>query len=302
MHRSRVFTALLACALLPAFLHADCPSDHDNRFRKAYGLLITDFSISGTHALSSEELLGITSQLTGYCFDEDTEELSERIRALFQDQGYMEATVKNLHIKPGDPLAIPKPVSLDAEVVEGRRFKVAKIEFVGNHVFDVSKLRSKFSLKKGDLFARAKIATGLEGVRNLYVSDGFIDMTAIPDTTSRSDGTTVLTLTVAEGFQYRMGELEIFSKKELAGRLRAEWELPEGAVFDLTYIDKYIDKNRSLLPAEFNPRNVQLVRNCTDLLVVVRLPLDGTDPRSQSRPKDIDCKPTQGTPHTRTEN
>jgi outer membrane protein assembly factor BamA len=167
MRRSRFVTALLACAFLPALLRADCPGDHDNRFRKASGLLITDFSISGTHTLSSEELLRITSQLTGYCFDEDTEELAARIRASFQDQGYMEATVKNLHIKPGDPLATPKPVTLGAEVVEGRRFKVGAIEFVGNHVFSVSKLRSDFSLRKGDLFARAKIATGLEGVCNL---------------------------------------------------------------------------------------------------------------------------------------
>jgi hypothetical protein len=123
-------------------------------------------------------------------------------------------------------------------------------------------------------------------------------MTAIPDTTNRSDGTIVLTLSVAEGSQYRMGKLEIFSKKELAEKLRAEWELPEGAVFDLRYVDKYIDTNRSLLPAEFNPRDVQLVRNCRDLLVNVRLPLDGTDPRSQSPPQDIDCKPPQGAPHS----
>jgi outer membrane protein assembly factor BamA len=161
--------------------------------------LITDFSISGTHALSSEELARITSELTGSCFDEDTEELTERIRGLFQDRGYMEATIKNVHIRPGDPLAMPKPVSLEAEVVEGRRFKAAAIEFAGNHAFSMSKLRSEFSLKKGALYARNKIGTGIEGVRDLYVSDGFIDWIASADTVQRSDGSIALTLTVAEG-------------------------------------------------------------------------------------------------------
>jgi hypothetical protein len=99
-----------------------------------------------------------------------------------------------------------------------------------------------------------------------------------------------------------MGKLEIFTKKELAEKLPTDRELPEGAVFDLRYIDKYIDRNRSRLPAAFNRADVQIVRDCRDFSVVVRLPLDGTDPRSQSRPQDIDCKPPRGAPHSSPEN
>ena len=68
----------------------------------------------------------------------------------------MEAVVKNLRIKESDPLALPKPVSLEAEIIEGRRFRVGEIKFVGNHVFSTSKLRSEFSLKKGALFRERK--------------------------------------------------------------------------------------------------------------------------------------------------
>src|ERR1700732_3425485 len=138
MRRTRFFTALVACAFLTALLHADCTADQDKRSSKPSGLLITDFTISDTRTLSSDELARITRELTGSCFDEDSEEMEERVRALFQDRGYIEATVKNLRIRPSDPLAVPKPVSLEAEVAEGRRFKVAKIEFVGNHVFSAS--------------------------------------------------------------------------------------------------------------------------------------------------------------------
>jgi hypothetical protein len=73
--------------------------------------------------------------------------------------------------------------------------------------------------------------------------------------------------------------------------LRVEWQVPEGAVFDLSYLQKYIDANRSLLPSGFNRQDVQLVRNCREGIVEVRLPLEGTDPRSQSLPKDTDCTP-----------
>ena len=84
-----------------------------------------------------------------------------------------------------------------------------------------------------------------------------------------------------EGQQYHMGKLEIFAKKEVADRLRTEWQLPEGAVFDLTYLDKYIGRNRSLLPTGFQREHMQLVRDCRDATVDVRLPLDAMDPRSQ---------------------
>jgi outer membrane protein assembly factor BamA len=138
-------------------------------------------------------------------------------------------------------------------------------------------------------FAREKIATGLDSVREIYVSDGFVDWTAMPDVQKLSDGTAVLVVSITEGPQYRMGKLEIFAQKGLADKLRAEWELPEGAVFDFRYIDQYVDRNRSVLPPEFVRNDVQLVRDCRDSSVEVRLPPDGTDPRSQSRPKDIDC-------------
>jgi hypothetical protein len=89
--------------------------------------------------------------------------------------------------------------------------------------------------------------------------------------------------------QYHMGKLEIFAKKEAADSLRSKWELSEGAVFDRTYLDKYIGSNRSLLPTEFQREHVQVVRDCPDATVDVRLPLDAMDPRSQSLPKDNEC-------------
>ncbi len=227
--------------------------------------------------------------MTGSCFDENQEELGERLRALFQDEGYFQAEVQSVHVKVNDPLVIPKPVTVEVEVKEGRRFKVGEIKFVGNHVFSASDLRCHFALKKGDVFGRNRIADGMEGVRSLYSADGFIYWVAIPDT-ELSDGTVALTMSVVEGRQYRMGKLEIFAKKEVVERLRGQWEIAEGAVFDLTYVGKYIDKNRSLLPPGFNQTDVQVVRNCRDSSVEVRLPLDGTDPRSQLPPKDIDCQ------------
>jgi outer membrane protein assembly factor BamA len=287
MQRTRFSTALLAYLTLTTLLHANCTSENKQSTKNQ--LLITDFTISGTQAIDSAELAKITNQLTGECVDDNTSELEERIEALFKDRGFADAVVKNLHIKPDDPLALPKPVSLEAEVIEGPRFTVGEINFVGNHVFDSSKLRSEFPLEKGDVFARGKIASGILGVVHLYLSNGYLDWIASSDAQKFSAGTFVVTLSIIEGPQYRMGKLNIFAKKELAEKLRAAWELPEGAVFDSEYLSKYVDSNRGLLPPEFVRKDVQVVRDCPDSTVQVRLPLDGTQPGSQSRPKDVEC-------------
>ena len=134
------------------------------------------------------------------------------------------------------------------------------------------------------------------GLRKVYVSNGFIDFMCIPDTQNFSNATVGLSISVSEGPQYHMGKLEILAKKEISDKLLAEWHLPEGAVFDRTYLDKYIGSNRSLLPPEFQQEHVQMVRDCPDATVDVRLPLDAMDPRSQSLPKDKECDSPDNSP------
>ena len=209
--------------LSAAFLHAQCVND--NRSNKNAGILITDFTISGTQTIGATELARITSSLIGSCFNEDSEELEERIRASFQERGYFAAKVNSLGFKPRDPLGVPKPVTLEAEISDGPQYKLAEITFVENHAFSSKKLRQQFPLKSGDLFERGKVASGLDSLRKLYGTQGFLDFTAIPDTKFASNATVNLNISIQEGPQYHMGKLDIVADKEVAVRLGAEWKL-----------------------------------------------------------------------------
>ena len=150
----------------------------------------------------------------------------------FQNRGYFTVVVKGLNIKPLDALGVPKPVILEADVQEGPLFGLGEINFSGNHTFSEAKLRSVFPLKKGALFERDKIAGGLVSLRNLYGKEGFLDLMSVPDTENVSNGTILLSITVEEDPQYRMGKLNILAKKEIADKLRALWQLQEGTVFE----------------------------------------------------------------------
>jgi outer membrane protein assembly factor BamA len=290
MQRKQLFMASLVLTLVSATVHADCIKNRDHRSNKNSGVLITDLIISGAQTLSSNELNEVRGELTGGCYNDDSDELQERIRAIFQNRGYFRFVLKSLSIKALDPLGLPKPVLLEADVQEGPRFRLAEIKFSGNHAFSSTKLRNGFPLKKGDLFKRDKIASGLDTLLKLYGKEGFLDFTSIPDTEFFSNATVLLNITIDEGPQYRMGKLEVFAKKEVAERLQAAWQLPEGAVFDLTYVDKYLNANRPLFPPEFSRDEVQVLRNCPNATVHVRLPIDVNSSISQPPMKNIECQ------------
>lgn len=295
MRKIRLIPLLACCCLFFLTLsHADCIKDH--RASKTSGLLVSEFTLAGTQALSSEEVSDITSGFVGSCFNDDSEELGERIRAAFQNRGYLMVSVKNVRIKADDPLSVPKPVAVEAEVTEGPRCKFGEIRFTHNRALSAEKLLAEFPVKKGSVFERDKVAHGLESVRNLYLAQGYIEITMIPNT--RITGETVaLDIDVDEGPQFRMGKLQIFTKGEHAEKLRAAWEISEGAVFDRTYLEKYIDSNRVLLPANFTSQSVQVVQDCRQSTVEVRLPIDPLDSRSLVPAKNVDCESREARNH-----
>jgi outer membrane protein assembly factor BamA len=275
---------LLALVCTAVVAQAQCAND--NRDHKKGGILVTDFTITGTQTLSATELAQITGEFTGSCFNDDSDEMGERVRALFQNEGYFKADVKNVTLKPTDPLGSPKPVTMEADVAEGPQFRLGQITFLENHAFSSARLRNAFPLKKGDVFARNKIASGLESVRKLYTTHGYLDMFPIPDTSFATAAT--LKITVTEGPQYHMGKLEILAEKQLDDRLRLAWKLDEGTVFDLTYIDKYIQENHDLLPDGFGRDRIQLAKDCPEAVVAVRLKIG--DKETAAPMKDVPCE------------
>lgn len=268
----------------------DCAPKTDHRSDKSGGIVIRDFVIGGTRALDSAELSRISGTFIGSCFDDDKEDIEERVRAEFQNRGFFTVEVKGMSIKPVDPLGHPKAVAVDVEIAEGALYRLSKISFVDNRAVSSKELQAAFPLHSGDRFARERVAMGLESMRRLYLTSGHIDMVAIPNTLPDSNGTVALEVQVIEGPQYRMGKFTVKGKKELADALQAGWRLEEGAIFDRTYVEKYLSENKSLLGEDFKQSNgIQVIRNCRENSVDVRLLLPDSPESFSPAPTDIDC-------------
>jgi outer membrane protein insertion porin family len=257
----------------------------------AHKVVVESLAIFGTRAVDSAELADITDSMSGSTFNDDADELSERIRNQFQTHGYFKAEVEKLDIKVIDPLASPKPVRMEAQVSEGARYRLSSIDFIGNHALSAQELRADFLIKTGDVFTKSKIGAGLEGMRVLLGSRGFLDFYSVPETTFDSGSTVNLNIEVQEGRQYRMDKLEITGPPEVTEKLQTRWELETGAVFDATYMKTFLEKNSSLIPADFvEQTGVELFKDCNSSTVSVHIHLT-QDPQHAAldRTKHVIC-------------
>lgn len=104
-----------------------------------------------------------------------------------------------LRVRPLDPLAIPKPVRIEAEVSEGPRFRFLGFKFNGNSGISTEQLLAAFPLHSGEFFHTGKIRAGLESLRTLYVSKGYLDIVPAPATQKLADAKVMLTFEITEG-------------------------------------------------------------------------------------------------------
>lgn len=279
---------VIACGCLSGAGWAQCAKDH--RDDPKSGILVTDFTVTGTQGVSATELAAMTGELIGNCFNDDSDEMGQRVRALFQNRGYFAVEVKSVKLKAGDPLGIPKPVNMEAEVAEGPKYKLGAIKFVQNRAFTEDHLRTEFPIKRGDVVERDKVAMGLDSLRKVYGKSGYLDMTAIPETTLGSNATMSLSLMIDEGPQYRLDKVEFVGKKEMIARLQVQWKLESGSVYDMSYLDEYIAENREFLPEGFTRKDVQIATDCPKALVSVRLLVDPAEDTSRSLPNNVPCE------------
>lgn len=284
---SAVKVRSLSCLLLCSFLAA---------FGQNFGskpLFIEDIHVTGTRSLDSARLNEIIGPLNQMKVS-NKEEVSERIRARFQDFGYFKAGVESLEVTPIDPLEKVPRVHVRAEVTEGPRFRLGSIEFKDIHAISADELRVQFPIKTGDYFSRSKVASGLEAVRKAYAKLGYIDFTSVPDTMIGGDNIIDLSIDVDEGHQFRMGELLLVGDAEVAQGLRPRWELDPGSPFDASYLDRFLKDNESVFPPQFDPsRSVKITRNCKEDKVTVFIELGPNHPNI-APPQNIACDQQSG--------
>jgi outer membrane protein insertion porin family len=167
---------------------------------------------------------------------------------LYRQRGYFQPRIepKTIDLKNGR-------VDLVFEIKEGDKLAVRKIVFAGNKAFPPSKLTG--AIKSGetnvlsfvldnDIYDADRIENDRDLLRHFYLAHGYADarVTSSANYDAAKQGV-VLTFTVAEGPQYRLGTVDIDSSLKTvdAAALRAYLRTQAGDVYDSGAVDKTVD-------------------------------------------------------------
>ena len=233
---------------------------------------IDSVEFQGTPHLSTQALeqlvISLKSRQLGarpdWISDEETV-----VRNAWQEQGYFRALVEVVpHLLRAE--LDRQYFVLTIRVEDGPQYRMAGIRFRENGALPSDQLRRLMPLQEGDLFNVAKIRDGIEAIRRLYVSLGFIDATFEPDLEINEQSSTILlSLTLDEQKRYSIGTVEVLGPDPIT-KERIKAEFPLGQIFN-GLVDRIFKKYRSVLPPDASPENdVEVLRDSKNGLVTLR--------------------------------
>jgi outer membrane protein assembly factor BamA len=185
-----------------------------------------------------------------------SEEVAERVRFGLQEYGYYKALISDPEVRPvGDP-GPTSEVAVFLKVELGAQYRTGDISFKNATEFSPEQLRAAIPLHAGDAFDVDGVRKGLEALREMYGSKGFVSFTPIPDTRIDDARHTIsLTIEFDEGAVFRVGRVIISGADDNVVRALAEQNgLMTGAVFNSLAVKQFAARasEQHLLPTGFD--------------------------------------------------
>jgi outer membrane translocation and assembly module TamA len=174
-------------------------------------------------------------------------EIGERIRQALRDVGYFKVVVDEPKFSfrtEGRRIA-----SVTVKVQPGAPYRLGEIRFQRATVFPSAQLRNVFSLRRGDLFNPTKFSLGLDDLRKLYATRGYVNCVANPvPSIDESRRTIDLVLDLDAGQAYNFGKLSLEGVEPHPGAGKAlldSWKPLEGKRYNSLELERWFLANHA---------------------------------------------------------
>lgn len=205
-------------------------------------VIIRNLSFPGADSAEIPALQVAGKSLAGHEYLRSDTHSHEQLDFLpvYLSRGYLKAAFADAQTQIVDdgPRTV---VDVSFPVTPGKQYKLTGIQWQGNVVFAADKLQELIHLKNNEPADAVQLNDDLEAVQKLYGSKGYLMAKVTPTPTmDDAQATVVYALSVTEGDQFRMGELEVDGlDSDATKKLAAQWQLKKGDPYDQSYLKKF---------------------------------------------------------------
>jgi outer membrane protein insertion porin family len=194
---------------------------------------LTARQIKGAMATQEREYFILRGTVQRQRLDEDV----ERILALYNDHGYIQARVDSYDVSVNREKA---RVTLTFNVTEGPQYKVDAVRINGVTLLPESEVRRVMKVKPGDVFSRTALRDSSREVTDLYSNIGRASVDVNPKTeTSTATNTVTVIMDITEGPEVYVERINISGNLRSQDKiLRREIPMVEGDLFTLQKLNR----------------------------------------------------------------
>ena len=203
---------------------------------------VSRIEIEGNQAIKTEDLLDSLRRagiVDGDVLKRATlDQLEQAIQRQYTSRGRYDATVRSEIIEQDR-----NRVGLKIDIFEGSVAEIRRISIVGNEAFDDDTLLGEMSLSEPGLFTwfsgsdnyeAEKLAADVEAIRSFYLNRGYVNAEVSEPQVELSEtlGEVFLTITVSEGSQFRVGQVNVGGEQPIdLSDAVATMKLQSGEIF-----------------------------------------------------------------------
>jgi outer membrane protein assembly factor BamA len=166
---------------------------------------------------------------------------------VYLQRGYLKAEFSQSDARVVEPAPSDDEVQVDAilPVTPGKVYSTSDVAWKGNSAINTTQMQSLIHLATGQPVDAVRLERDLEEIVKLYRNQGYMMAHITPSPDMDDEKSTVhYDLNVAEGDQFKMGELEIVGlDAQETPRLQEAWTLAEGQPYNASYPRQFLEKN-----------------------------------------------------------
>jgi len=213
--------------------------------------------------------------------------IPDRLRSALVQRGFLGAYAPAPDIIVVSSKSGEEVIDMTYQVQAGSRYRLKQISFTSNQpqfAFPERDLRQSFAISDGAAFDSEAIRTGLQKLRQLYATRGYVNCTPMPDIEPDDTSATVsVKIDVDEGAVYRVGVLVLDGVEPVQGagaKLLESWKQYQGQVANPKLAADFMRANAAYL----TPKAVILPfsEDGSQHLLNFRLSFDGPSASNQS--------------------